>query len=109
MFDAIAARPHSPSSRPRRSDWVGKPLMDLAGRSQAQAGAIVAQWLQSKTLVPGEPFKTGGRNDDQDCDRRSRQGGRHSGVHTHRKPAGNRQWLTPTSAHLSAQVRAARM
>ena len=36
--------------------------MDLAGRNPAQAGAIVAQWLQSKTLIPGEPFKTGRRN-----------------------------------------------
>jgi hypothetical protein len=62
VFDTIAAKPHSPVKQATEIDWVGKPLMDLAGRTPAQAGAIVAQWLQSKTLIPGEPFKTGGRN-----------------------------------------------
>jgi hypothetical protein len=62
VFDAIAAKPHSPVKQATEIDWVGKPLMDLAGRTPAQARAIVAQWLQSKTLIPGEPFKTGRRN-----------------------------------------------
>jgi hypothetical protein len=55
VFDALAAQPHAKNQR-ASIPWAGKPLMN-AGRTEVQAKKILADWLQSDTLIPGEEVK----------------------------------------------------
>jgi AAA domain len=61
VFDALAAQPHAKSKRAITIPWAGKPLIN-AGRSEAQATKILADWLQSATLIQGEPVEGAGRH-----------------------------------------------
>jgi hypothetical protein len=63
VFAAIAAGPHSPDKRAKAIPWAGLPLMEIGGRTDAQAKKILDLWLQSKTLIDGPPFKTDQRRD----------------------------------------------
>jgi hypothetical protein len=64
VFDALRA-PHSPNKQARAIPWAGKPLMDLAGRTEAQATRILDQWLQAGVLIRGEPVQTAHRHEAQ--------------------------------------------
>jgi AAA domain len=63
VFAAIAANPHSPDKRAKAIDWAGQPLMEIGGRNPTQATKILNLWLESKTLIPGKPFKTDQRRE----------------------------------------------
>jgi AAA domain len=64
VFDALRA-PHSPTKQVKAIPWAGKPLMDLTGRTEAQAKRILNQWLRSGVLVRGEPVQTAHRHEAQ--------------------------------------------
>ena len=64
VFDALAARPHSPVKKTKAIPWAGRPLMDM-GKSEVQANRILAEWLKNGVVVHGEPFKTEDRKEIQ--------------------------------------------
>jgi hypothetical protein len=61
VFDALRA-PHSPTKQSRAIPWAGKPLMDLAGRTEAQATRILGEWLKTGVLARGTSVKTAHRH-----------------------------------------------
>jgi hypothetical protein len=55
VFTAIAASPHAASKLATRIPWIGRPLMDVGNRTEAQADGIIKAWKASATLIPGPP------------------------------------------------------
>jgi AAA domain len=54
VFDALTLSPHAESKRAKVIPWAGKPLMDLAGRSAAEAKRILDQWVGNNVLTKQE-------------------------------------------------------
>jgi hypothetical protein len=55
VFAAIVAKPHARAKQAAIIPWIGRPLLEVGNRTDDQANKIVAAWVKSGVLVPGEP------------------------------------------------------
>jgi hypothetical protein len=60
VFEAIRQTAHSPSKQAKQTTWAGKPLVEIGGRSDSEAGNILKAWLKNGVLEEGEHYQ--GRN-----------------------------------------------
>jgi hypothetical protein len=62
VFCAIRQSVHGPNKQARRTPWVGKPIMEIGGRSEDEAGKIVSTWLESGVLAKAKYYHSESRH-----------------------------------------------
>jgi hypothetical protein len=57
VFHALR-QPHARNPKAQDIPWVGRPLIDVGKRTEAQAKTIIKNWLKNGVLIDGEPVKS---------------------------------------------------
>jgi hypothetical protein len=56
VFEALRGTVHGPAKQAQHTPWAGRPLMEIGGRSEREAGAIIKSWIESGALVKGKYY-----------------------------------------------------
>ena len=56
VFAALRGTVHGSARQAKHTPWAGKPLMEAGGRSDREAGKIVALWLAEGVLIEGKYY-----------------------------------------------------
>jgi hypothetical protein len=62
VFTALKETIHGPNRQAKRLPWAGNVLVNLAGRTEREAGKIIAAWIKTGLLVKGEHRDADNRN-----------------------------------------------
>jgi hypothetical protein len=62
VFKALRETVHGPNKQAKRLPWAGKVLTEIGGRSEREAGKIIAAWIESGVLVKREHVDPENRN-----------------------------------------------
>ena len=63
VFAALKQTDHGPFKQARHTPWAGGPLVILGGRTEHEAGKIIAMWIKSSVLTKEKYYHTVSKND----------------------------------------------
>jgi hypothetical protein len=62
IFAALRQSIYGPNRQAKHTPWAGNPLMEIGGRSEREAGKIVAAWIESGVLVKDSYYHSASKN-----------------------------------------------